>query len=253
MKIPQRKLFLVQIVGMIVGTLSSLGVLNWALNHITGVCTSSAPNGFSCPFSTTHFNTSLIWGAVGPRRYFTNHIGYSALLYFFVIGAVLPIPIWYLSRRYPNSLWKRVHVPLFLGGLNYLPPATGMNYGSWAAVGLTFGLVIRKRLHAWWSKYNFVLSSAMDSSVSIAGVLIFLTVFFTGASKNFNWWGTEVYKVCCDLRLPEMLAGGISEHHGLTASNRILVTGKAARTCPCQRVASLELTCDPRQSIICWR
>ncbi|KAJ5160997.1 hypothetical protein N7492_006389 [Penicillium capsulatum] len=207
--IPQRKLFLVQIVGMIMGTLSSLGVLNWALNHISDICTSSAPNGFSCPFSTTHFNTSLIWGAVGPRRYFTNHIGYSALLYFFIIGAVLPIPAWYLSRRYPNSLWKRVHIPLFLGGLNYLPPATGMNYGSWAAVGLTFGLVIRKRLHSWWSKYNFVLSSAMDSSVSIAGVLIFLTVFFTGASKNFNWWGTEVYKNTCDwngcphLSLPE--------------------------------------------------
>jgi hypothetical protein len=70
-----------------------------------------------------------------------------------------------------------------------------MNYGSWAVVGLTFGWIIRRRLHGWWSKYNFVLSSAMDSSVGIAGVIIFLTVFFTGASKNFNWWGTEVYKV----------------------------------------------------------
>ncbi|KAI2766204.1 hypothetical protein DTO012A8_8570 [Penicillium roqueforti] len=40
--IPQRKLFLVQCVGMVIGTLSSLGVLNWALNHITGVCTSAA-------------------------------------------------------------------------------------------------------------------------------------------------------------------------------------------------------------------
>ncbi|KAJ5241633.1 uncharacterized protein N7469_003224 [Penicillium citrinum] len=197
--IPQRKLFLVQCVGMVVGVLSSLGVLNWALHHIPHVCTNSAPNGFSCPFSKTHFNTSLIWGAIGPRRYFNNDIGYSALLYFFIIGAILPIPIHFLSRRYPNSLWKRVHIPLFLGGLNFLPPATGMNYGSWAVVGLIFGWFVRRRLHAWWSKYNFVLSSALDSSVSVAGVLIFLTVFFTGASKHFNWWGTEVYKVCLDI------------------------------------------------------
>jgi hypothetical protein len=82
-------------------------------------------------------------------------------LYFFIIGAVLPIPVYLLSHRYPNSLWKGVHIPLFLGGLNYLPPATGMNYGSWAIVGLNFGWLIRKRVHGWWSKYNFVLSSAL--------------------------------------------------------------------------------------------
>ncbi|CAP97271.1 hypothetical protein E8E15_007214 [Penicillium rubens] len=196
--IPQRKLFLVQCVGMLVGTLSSLGVLNWALDHITGICTSAAVNGFSCPYSSTHFNTSLIWGAVGPRRYFSNQIGYSALLYFFLLGAILPIPVYYITRRYPKSLWRRVHVPLFLGGLNYLPPATGMNYGSWAVVGLTFGWLVRKRLHSWWSKYNFVLSSAMDSSVGIAGAMIFFAIYFTGASEHFNWWGTEVHKNTCD-------------------------------------------------------
>jgi hypothetical protein len=215
---------------MIVGTLSSLGVLNWALNHISGICTSAAVNGFTCPYSSTHFNTSLIWGAVGPRRYFSNQIGYSALLYFFIIGAVLPIPVHLLSRRYPNSLWKKIHIPLFIGGLNYLPPATGMNYGSWAVVGLTFGWLIRKRLHGWWSKYNFVLSSAMDSSVGIAGVVIFLTIYFTGASEHFSWWGTEVYKVIVIFLKfePLMLTG-----------NRTPVTGKAARIYLSRRVGSL--------------
>ncbi|OKO97868.1 Glutathione transporter 1 [Penicillium subrubescens] len=148
-KIPQRKLFLVQCVG----TLSSLGVLNWALNHISGVCTSAAVNGFRCPFSSTPFNTSLIWGAVGPRRYFSNHIGYHALLYFFIIGAILPY-----SCLLPES----------------------------------------PRVHGWWSKYNFVLSSALDPSVGIAGVFIFLTIYFTGASERFSWWGTDVYQNTCD-------------------------------------------------------
>ena len=180
---------------MVVGTLSSLGVLDWALANITHVCTSAASNGFSCPYSTTHFNTSLIWGAIGPRRYFSNQIGYQALLYFFIIGAILPIPVYYFSRRYPNSFWKRIHIPLFLGGLNYIPPATGMNYASWAVVGLAFGWLIRKRAFGWWSKYNFVLSSALDSSVGIAGVVIFFTIYYTGASKHFSWWGTKVYKV----------------------------------------------------------
>ncbi|GKZ58923.1 hypothetical protein AnigIFM56816_005293 [Aspergillus niger] len=199
-KIPPRKVFIVQCVGMIFGTLSSVAVLNWSLGNISGVCTTDAVNGFSCPFSRTKFNTSLIWGAIGPRNYFTNGIGYSSLLYFFIIGAVLPIPVYFLKRRYPNSLWRRVHIPLFLGGLNYLPPATGTSYGSWAVVGLTFGWFLRRRVYQWWYKYNFVLSSALDSSVSIAGVVIFFAIYFSGASKGFSWWGTEVYKNTCDYK-----------------------------------------------------
>ncbi|RAK78892.1 oligopeptide transporter [Aspergillus fijiensis CBS 313.89] len=198
--VPPRKVFFVQVVGMIAGTLSSVCVLNWGLGHIEGVCTTTGVNGFTCPYSRTHFNTSLIWGAIGPRNFFNNGIGYHRLLYFFIIGAILPIPVYYLQRRYPNSLWRRVHVPLFLGGLNYLPPATGTNYGSWAVVGLTFGVLIRKRLYQWWYKYNFVLSSALDSSVSIAGVVIFFAIFYSGASAHFSWWGTEVYKDTCDYK-----------------------------------------------------
>ncbi|KAL3456041.1 OPT oligopeptide transporter protein-domain-containing protein [Aspergillus heterothallicus] len=219
--IPQRPLFLVQITGMLVGTLSSLGVLNWAFSNIPHICTSNAPNGFTCPYSRTHFNTSLIWGAIGPRRYFTEN-NYSALLYFFLIGALLPIPVSYLARRRrrrttttrpetrtQRNVWKFVHVPLFIGGLNYLPPATGMNYGSWVVVAVVFGWVIRRRQGAWWAKYNFVLSAALDSSVGVAGVVIFLAVYFTGAAANLKWWGTEVYKNTCDwegcpyLGLPE--------------------------------------------------
>ncbi|KAE8155123.1 OPT oligopeptide transporter protein-domain-containing protein [Aspergillus avenaceus] len=208
--IPPRKVFIVQCAGIIAGTLSSVSVLNWGLGHISGVCTTDAVNGFNCPFSRTHFNTSLIWGAIGPRRFFNNHIGYHSLLYFFIIGAILPVIVFVARRRYPkNVILQKLHIPLFLGGLNYLPPATGTTYGSWALVGLVFGLLIRKRLYAWWCKYNFVLSSALDSSVSVAGVVIFFAIFYSGASSSFGWWGTKVHKNTCDwegcahLPLPE--------------------------------------------------
>jgi hypothetical protein len=104
--------------------------------------------------------------------------------------------VYVARRRYPrNTLLQKIHIPLFLGGLNYLPPATGTTYGSWAIVGLVFGILVRKHLYAWWYKYNFVLSAALDSSVSAAGVVIFFAIFYSGASPHFTWWGTKVYKV----------------------------------------------------------
>ncbi|RDW83805.1 uncharacterized protein DSM5745_04131 [Aspergillus mulundensis] len=217
--IPQKSLFIVQLTGMLFGTLASLLTLNWSFANITDVCTTSAPNGFSCPYSRTHFNTSLIWGAIGPRRFFADN--YQALLYFPILGALLGVPIYILRRSLPSSsLLRKVHIPLFLGGLNYLPPATGLNYASWVLVGLFFGWYVKKRMSAWWGKYNFVLSAALDTSVSVAGVVIFFAVYFSGASRGFEWWGTEVYKDTCDykgcayLRVPEggkfgpVVAGG---------------------------------------------
>ncbi|KAG9525478.1 OPT superfamily oligopeptide transporter, partial [Aureobasidium melanogenum] len=192
--IPPRDLFLVQTVGIGTSVLTQVGVLRWALNHISNVCQTDAPDGFSCPYSKTHFNTSLIWGALGPKIFFSRDSIYRPLLWFFLIGALLPVPVYLLKRRYPDSLWRYCHVPLFLGGLNYLPPATGTNYGSWVIVGLIFGLLVKKRAFDWWQKYNFVLSAALDSSVAIAGAIIFFTIFYTGAAKGFSWWGTTVYQ-----------------------------------------------------------
>ncbi|KAH8694728.1 oligopeptide transporter OPT superfamily [Ilyonectria robusta] len=194
--IPPRQLFAVQIVGIVVGTVGQVSVLNWALGNIPNICTKKAENGFTCPFSRTHFNTSMVWGAIDPRRFFAPGALYRQLLWFFLVGAILPVIVFVVKRRFfPKTPWlRKVHVPLFLGGLNYIPPASGTNYGSWAIVGLIFGLWIKRHSKGWWHRYNFVLSSAMDCSVAIAGIVIFFTVFYTGASGNFNWWGTRVHQ-----------------------------------------------------------
>ncbi|KAK2674530.1 Oligopeptide transporter, OPT superfamily [Fusarium oxysporum f. sp. vasinfectum] len=199
--IPPRSLFLVQVVGLIIGTLGQVSVLNWALGNIPNVCNAKlAPNGFTCPFSRTHFNTSMVWGALGPRRFFEPGALYRPLLWFFLVGALLPVVVYLLrTKAFPHINWlKKIHVPLFLGGLNYIPPASGVNYGSWALFGLLFGVLVKKRKASWWHRFNFVLSSALDCSVAIAGIVIFFAVFYTGAADNFSWWGTTVYKDTCD-------------------------------------------------------
>lgn len=132
---------------------------------------------------------------MGPRRFFSKDATYHSLLYFFIIGLVFPVVVYILKRRFPKSFWRHAHVPLLLGGLNYLPPASGTNYGSWAIVGLIFGIYIKRNFIAWWKQYTFVLSAALDSSIAIAAVIIFFAVFWTNASDNLSWWGTKVYKV----------------------------------------------------------
>ncbi|KAL2809107.1 OPT superfamily oligopeptide transporter [Aspergillus granulosus] len=196
--IPPLEVLLVQCMGMIISTIGQVAIVNWALDNIKGICTSDAINGFTCPFSQTNFNTSIIWGGIGPRRFFSPESGYRNLFYLLIIGAVLPVIVHVLKRKYPLSFWKHVSVPLLLGGLNYIPPATGINYGSWAIVGLFFGVFMRRRHNAWWRRYNFILSSSLESSVSFGGMVIFFAVYYSGVSGRLKWWGTEVYKDTCD-------------------------------------------------------
>jgi OPT family oligopeptide transporter len=171
-------------------------VVNWALGNIANICTPQAADGFNCPFSRTHFNTSMVWGALGPRRFFSAGSMYRPLLWFFLVGAVLPVIVYVAKRRFPKARWmEKIHIPLFLGGLNYIPPASGTNYGSWAIVGLIFSVGVRRYAKHWWMKYNFLLSAALDASLAVAGIIIFFAVFYTGASKGLEWWGTTVYKV----------------------------------------------------------
>ncbi|KAI9150697.1 Glutathione transporter [Paramyrothecium foliicola] len=194
--IPPQHLFAVQAVGVIISALSQVAVINWALEHIPGICTKQAANGFTCPFSKTHFNTSMVWGALGPRRFFSPGSMYRPLIWFFLVGAILPVIVYLAKHKFPKTRWiHKIHAPLFLGGLNYIPPASGTNYGSWAIVGLVFGVWIKRHAKKWWMKYNFVLSAALDSSLAVAGIIIFFTVFYTGASDRFNWWGTTVHKI----------------------------------------------------------
>jgi hypothetical protein len=90
-----------------------------------------------------------------------------------IVGAFLPFPFWFWQRRYPNSWVKFVSTPVVLTGVSSMPPATGINYSSWFAVGFIFQYLIRKKNFAWWSKFNYVTSAALDSGES-RGMMVFL-------------------------------------------------------------------------------
>jgi hypothetical protein len=56
-------------------------------------------------------------------------------MWFFLIGAIAPIPFYLLRKKWPNSWARLVHMPLFFSGTAMIPPATPLNYSAWAAAG----------------------------------------------------------------------------------------------------------------------
>ncbi|KAF1921156.1 OPT oligopeptide transporter protein-domain-containing protein [Ampelomyces quisqualis] len=198
MKIPPRILFKLQLSVTIISSLAQIGVLNWMLNHIPGICTPQAINGFNCPIARVHFNGSILWGVVGPKRFFGPGALYRPLVWAFLVGAISPVPIWYLARHNRRSILRKINPAVVFGSLSWIPPATGLNFSVWAIVCYIFNYEIKNRRKEWWKKYNMMLSAALDSGLAFGVVVIFFGIVYPGWMSGFKWWGTEVYKQGCD-------------------------------------------------------
>lgn len=101
-------------------------------------------------------------GLIGPSRQFGPTSIYYPQIYAVIIGVFLPIPLWYWQKRFPNDWNKFLSTPVILNAITYVPPATGINYSSWILVGFIFQYWIRRKNLAWWTKFNYVTSAAMD-------------------------------------------------------------------------------------------
>nr|XP_010320236.1 oligopeptide transporter 2-like [Solanum lycopersicum] len=192
MKVPPRSMFIVQLVGTILGGTINMGVAWWLLNSIDHICQPNLlpPNSpWTCQSDRVFFDASVIWGLVGPRRIFLGLGEYGALNWCFIGGLVAPFLVWLLHKSFPRQSWiKLINIPVLLAATASMPPATTLNFNSWIVVGTVFNFFVFRYRKQWWQRYNYVLSAALDAGVAVMGVVLFFCV--TVWNVNFSWWGT---------------------------------------------------------------
>ncbi|KAL1985003.1 hypothetical protein VTN96DRAFT_8456 [Rasamsonia emersonii] len=192
--IAPRTLFFAQGIATVVGALVQAGVTIYILTNVDGVCSTNAPNGYTCPHGRVTYSSSLIWGALGPSRSYSPGQLYGNLLWFFLVGPAAVLITYFLSRRW--TVFRYVSWPVIFGGMGLVPPATGVNFSSWWVVNVIFNGLIKRRKPAWWAKYNYVLSAALDSGVAVSTLIIFFCIVLPGAT--LTWWGNTVYQKTAD-------------------------------------------------------
>ncbi|KIO27770.1 hypothetical protein M407DRAFT_35957, partial [Tulasnella calospora MUT 4182] len=53
--------------------------------------------------------------------------------------------------------------------------------------------LVRIRNHRWWSKYNYILNSALEAGTGIAVIVIFVALQLPkNGGISLNWWGNTV-------------------------------------------------------------
>ncbi|KAF8409761.1 hypothetical protein HHK36_005840 [Tetracentron sinense] len=199
MKVPPKSMFLVQLVGTLIASSVYFSTAWWLLETVENICDpSKLPDGspWTCPGDDVFYNASIIWGVVGPRRMFGPLGLYGKMNYFFLIGAVAPVPVWLLSRKFPDQKWiSLINMPIILGATGYMPPARAVNYLMWGAVGIFFNIYVYRKFRGWWARHTYVLSAGLDAGVAFMAILCYYTLQIKDIN-GMKWWGLDLDDHC---------------------------------------------------------
>jgi len=197
MKIPPRAMFWSQCTGTVIAGFVNLMTADWLLRTQLDVCKEKSEI-FSCPGISTFYSASVIWGVISPNRMFGPSSIYNSINYFFLLGFLLPLPFYYLKKRYPGTWVEQIHVPVMLASTGMMPPARPYQYVNWLMIGFFFQFFLRRYRSAVHLRYTYLLSAAFDAGVAFTGLLCF-ALFESRGVKIPAWWGSQRRDELCPL------------------------------------------------------
>ncbi|KAJ3105608.1 hypothetical protein HDU96_008480 [Phlyctochytrium bullatum] len=203
-KIPPRAMFVAQLSTSIIGAVLNVFVAKGLHESFGKVCEDGVclwkiqvepPLGWTATGYNVFINAGAIWGAIGPARFFGPGSTYQWTLIGFAVGLVLAVIPWLLHKKFPNSYWHLVNVPLIV-----VFPGTGAGGNrsemiTPLLIGIIVNYFVKKYRHAWWKKYAYVMSAALDSGLAITLTLTFVCFQFgigakaeSEANRPFPYW-----------------------------------------------------------------
>ncbi|KAF8391203.1 hypothetical protein HHK36_023505 [Tetracentron sinense] len=199
MKIPPKSMFIVQVIGTLVGSLVNFGVSWWLLSTVEGICDpSKLPKGspWTCPNNDVFTDVTTIWGILGPGRLFAPHGIYSNMYLFIILGVVTTLMLWMFTHVFPEKKWlKLIYVPIIFSTIAGMPPGRPVEIWSSWIVGILYYLIVYKKFNGWWAKYTYVLANGLSAGPAFMAILTYFTLQLHDIN-GLNWWGLELDDHC---------------------------------------------------------
>ncbi|KAL7751906.1 OPT superfamily [Sorochytrium milnesiophthora] len=184
MKIAPRHMFISQMYSQIVAVLICyITMLAWNSDdlHINWILDSNdytddpiGKNWSSAQGYQTYFSASLLWGALGPKRFFIDSYG-PLVIAAFLSGIILPV-VCKLGYEFIGGAipWALINAPILF---NIAGPG-GNNGGSLSQIisSLIFQFFLYRYRTKWWQRYNYVLSVAFDVGTALVGIIVALAL-----------------------------------------------------------------------------
>ncbi|KAG0376601.1 hypothetical protein BGX24_007488 [Mortierella sp. AD032] len=195
MKIPPRAMFISQFWGTLIGSCFNYLTMVLIIDSQRDALTGNKPDPYGLWTGQrveTFWGSGLIYGALGPARMFSGSSRYSFVYYGLLVGAIVPVILWTLSKAFPRFPWSNINVSIIAGGMSAFPNGYTMSILSGLICCLVFRFYIFRYHKGWWQKYALILASSLDTGAAFTGLVIFLFLG-GGVSPKMqveapSWW-----------------------------------------------------------------
>ncbi|KAK8853053.1 hypothetical protein IAR55_003754 [Kwoniella newhampshirensis] len=190
--LPPRQVVGMQIVANLLALPINYGVMRWVIDskfeYVSGQKVD--PTGQWTGQDFKSYNTAGIqYALVGPKRLFASSV-FKPVTYGFVAGAVAPLIIWLLHKK-----WKKPRFDLWNTTIFFASAATfygNLSTGPFTAIiiGTFWNFYLYRYKHKFWNKWAYISGAALDTGFNFNLLFIFIFLGTTGAVMPY-WWGNN--------------------------------------------------------------
>jgi hypothetical protein len=100
----------------------------------------------------------------------------------YLIGFVVPLPLWFLNRKWPHPAFRYINTSIILWQMGYLFVGINASIGMFYFLGFFAQWYLRRKRPDLFVKYNYITSAALDGGTQ---VMVFILTFavFGGSGK----------------------------------------------------------------------
>jgi len=191
-KLPPRDTFVMQILGTVVGAILNYVMMVSIINQNRDALLSIAGTRLWSGQNAQGYNSNAIaWGALAGPMFDSPNGTYRIIPISLAIGACLPIPFYIGHRLFPKLGLDNFNTAIIMQWSCCLSVGINTQVNAAMAIGIFSQWWVRTRYPRWFTKYNYILSGALDGGTQVISFFLNFALFgAAGTAYAFpTWWG----------------------------------------------------------------
>jgi len=195
--IPPRATLFAQVWGILIGVPVNYATILWIVNTKGDYLNGSVldPNNQWTGQTVISLNNQgIAFALVGPKKLFADSM-YTILPYGFILGAVCPIILYLLHRKWPKARFDLWNIPIFATTMeNYYGNISTFVF-TWFILGSVNHLWLKKYHYRFWKTYAYLAGAAADTGYNLNMLVIFIAFSAIKTTTAPHWWGNNAVSV----------------------------------------------------------
>lgn len=180
--------FTVQVVGCLVGALFNYIMMISIVDNQAEVLKSVQGTNIWSGQNIQQFNTLAIAWSIA-KDMFSIGAKYEWVTIAYLVGFLVPLPMYFGNKIWPHRAWSYFNFSIISWYLGWLFVGINASIMSYFLIGFGAQYWLRKYRPVWFTKYNYIVSAALDGGTqTLVFILTFAVFGGSGKARPFPTW-----------------------------------------------------------------